>query len=49
MKIKDYDAALVNYKLLRKINYTGKGMEYYAVNKKTNVRVVFLSLLETLI
>ncbi|MFV8363541.1 hypothetical protein ACNQGO_09125 [Flavobacterium sp. ZT3P35] len=43
MKIKDYDAALVNYKLLRKINYTGKGMEYYAVNKKTNVEELFLS------
>nr|WP_309758691.1 hypothetical protein [Flavobacterium sp.] len=43
MKMKDYDAALVNYKLLRKINYTGKGMEYYAVNKKTNVEELFLS------
>ncbi len=43
MKMKDYDAALANYKQLRKINYTGKGMEYYAVNKKTNVEELFLS------
>lgn len=43
MKLKDYDAALTNYKELRKINYTGKGMEYYAVNKKTNVEELFLS------
>ncbi len=43
MKMKDYDAALANYKELRRINYTGKGMEYYAVNKKTNVEELFLS------
>lgn len=43
MKIKDYDSALTNYKELRRINYTGKGMEYYAVNKKTNVEELFLS------
>lgn len=44
MKMKDYDAALANYKELRKINYKGKGMEYYAVNKKTNVEELFLSI-----
>ena len=43
LKMKDYDAALANYKELRKINYTGKGMEYYAVNKKTNVEELFSS------
>jgi tetratricopeptide (TPR) repeat protein len=43
IKMKDYDAALANYKELLKINYTGKGMEYYAVNKKTNIEELFLS------
>ena len=43
MKIKNYDVALSNYKELRKINYSGKGMEYYAVNKKTNVEELFLT------
>ena len=44
MKIKDYESALTNYKELKKIKYTGKGMEYYAVNKKTNVEELFLSI-----
>ncbi len=43
MTVKDYDSALKNYKELQNLNYTGKGIEYYAVNKKTNVEEVFSS------
>lgn len=42
MMVKDYDSALKNYKELQNLNYTGKGMEYYGVNKKTNVEEFFL-------
>lgn len=43
MMAKDYDSALRNYKELQNINYTGLGIEYFAVNKKTNVEEVFSS------
>lgn len=43
MQVKDYDAALKNYKELQNLNYTGKGMEFYAVNKKTSVEELFFS------
>ncbi|MBE0392237.1 tetratricopeptide (TPR) repeat protein [Flavobacterium sp. 7E] len=43
MTVKDYDSALKNYKELQSINYTGVGMEYYAVNKKSNVEEFFSS------
>lgn len=43
MTVKDYDSALKNYKELQSINYTGVGIEYYAVNKKTNVEELFSS------
>ncbi|CAM3014573.1 hypothetical protein [Flavobacterium frigoris] len=46
MMVKDYDSALKNYKELQTLNYTGKGMEYYAVNKKTNVEEFFLSAMD---
>jgi tetratricopeptide (TPR) repeat protein len=43
MKVKDYDSALQNYKELQNLNYTGIGLEYYAVNKKTKVEELFFS------
>jgi tetratricopeptide (TPR) repeat protein len=46
LKVKDYDSALINYKELNKLNYTGRGMEYYAVNKKTNVDELYFSITE---
>lgn len=46
MKVKDYDSALKNYKELQNLNYTGKGMEYYAVNKKTSLEELFLSAID---
>jgi tetratricopeptide (TPR) repeat protein len=46
MAVKDYDSALKNYKELQNLNYTGKGIEYYAVNKKTSVEEVFSSPIE---
>ncbi|OCB78667.1 hypothetical protein [Flavobacterium crassostreae] len=43
MMAKDYEAALRNYKELENINYTGKGVAYYAVNKKTKIEEEFAS------
>lgn len=43
MMAKDYDSALKNYKELQKLNYTGVGMEYFAVNKKTKLEENFSS------
>jgi hypothetical protein len=41
---KDYAAAVKYYEQLRKINYTGKGVIYYATNKKTKVEEAFVSM-----
>ncbi|WP_281225770.1 tetratricopeptide repeat protein [Flavobacterium aquiphilum] len=40
---KDYDAAIKYYEELKKINYSGKGITYYAVNKKTKAEESFAS------
>lgn len=40
---KDYVSAIKYYEELRKINYTGKGMVYYATNKKTKEEEAFIS------
>ena len=40
---KDYNAAVTYYELLKKINYSGKGVLYYATNKKTKEEDVFIS------
>ena len=37
MTVKDYDSAIKYYEELKKINYSGKGIIYYATNKKTKV------------
>lgn len=41
---KDYNAAIKYYEELRKINYTGKGIIYYATNKKTKAEEAFISM-----
>lgn len=41
---KDYVAAIKYFELLKKINYSGKGLVYYATNKKTKVEEAFISL-----
>ncbi|MDR6844542.1 tetratricopeptide repeat protein [Flavobacterium granuli] len=43
MSAKDYDSAIKYYEELRKINYSGKGVVYYAINKKTKVEESFAS------
>ncbi|MBF4491764.1 tetratricopeptide repeat protein [Flavobacterium sp. JLP] len=40
---KDYVAAIKYYEELKKINYSGKGVVYYATNKKTKVEESFMS------
>jgi tetratricopeptide (TPR) repeat protein len=40
---KDYDSAIKYYEELKKINFSGKGMIYYAFNKKTKVEESFSS------
>jgi len=41
---KDYVASIKYFEQLKKINYSGKGMVYYATNKKTKVEEAFISL-----
>jgi len=43
MMAKDYDSALKNYKELQSLNYKGIDIEYFAINKKTNVEELFSS------
>lgn len=43
MTAKDYDAALKYYEELKKINYSGKRIIYYATNKKTKEEDAFVS------
>jgi tetratricopeptide (TPR) repeat protein len=40
---KDYDSAIKYYETLKKINFSGKGVLYYATNKKTKEEDVFVS------
>lgn len=40
---KDYDSAIRYYETLKKINYSGKGVLYFATNKKTKEEDVFIS------
>lgn len=40
---KDYNSAVTYYELLKKINFSGKGVLYYATNKKTKEEDVFIS------
>ncbi|QSW89823.1 hypothetical protein J0383_03160 [Flavobacterium endoglycinae] len=40
---KDYVSAIKYFDELRRINYTGKGVVYYATNKKTKVEEAFIS------
>lgn len=41
---KDYVSSIKYFEQLKKINYTGKGMMYYATNKKTKVEEAFISM-----
>jgi tetratricopeptide (TPR) repeat protein len=43
MMAKDYDSAIKYYEDLKKINYSGKGVIFYAFNKKTKVEESFAS------
>jgi tetratricopeptide (TPR) repeat protein len=43
MMAKDFDAAIVYYEELKKINYSGKRIIYYATNKKTKEEDSFVS------
>jgi tetratricopeptide (TPR) repeat protein len=40
---RDYDSSIKYYERLKKINYSGKGVLYYATNKKTKEEDVFIS------
>lgn len=40
---KDYDSAIKYYEELKKVNYSGKGVIFYATNKKTKVEESFVS------
>jgi tetratricopeptide (TPR) repeat protein len=43
MSAKNYDNAIKYYEELKKINYSGKGMVFYAINKKTKGEESFVS------
>ncbi|MGL2994546.1 tetratricopeptide repeat protein [Flavobacterium sp. TSSA_36] len=43
---KNYDAALSNYDELKKLNYSGKGTNYFAVNKLTSQEDMYLTAAE---
>lgn len=43
LNAKDFNAAVTYYELLKKINYSGKGVLYYATNKKTKEEDLFIS------
>lgn len=40
---KDYDSAIKYYEILKKINFSGKAVLYYATNKKTKEEDAFIS------
>jgi tetratricopeptide (TPR) repeat protein len=44
LSAKEYDLALKSYKELKALNYSGKGMGYYALNKKSNLEEAFSSI-----
>jgi tetratricopeptide (TPR) repeat protein len=46
LKEKDFDSALRNYKELNKVNYTGRVVEYYAINKKSGAEELYFSAAE---
>jgi tetratricopeptide (TPR) repeat protein len=43
MAVKDYDSAIKYYEELKKINYSGKGVVFYAINKKSKTEDSFES------
>jgi hypothetical protein len=43
MLAKDYDNAIKNYEKLSTLNFSGKGMNYYATNKSTKKETLFIS------
>ncbi|WP_269222657.1 tetratricopeptide repeat protein [Flavobacterium sp. IMCC34518] len=43
MLVKDYDSAIKYYEELDKLKYSGKGVSYYATNKKTKLEERFIS------
>jgi tetratricopeptide (TPR) repeat protein len=43
LNAKDYDSAIKYYENLKKINFSGKGVLYYATNKKTKEEDAFVS------
>lgn len=43
MVAKDYDSAIKYYEELKKVNFSGKGIIYYATNKKTKEEDAFVS------
>ncbi|WP_264564540.1 tetratricopeptide repeat protein [Flavobacterium sp. N3904] len=43
MTVKDYDSAIKYYEELKAINYSGKGIIYYATDKKTKKEEAFVS------
>ena len=43
MVAKDYDSAIKYYEELKKINYSGKGIVFYALNKKLKIEESFAS------
>lgn len=43
MAAKDYDSAIKYYEELKKVNFSGKGIIYYATNKKTKEEDAFVS------
>jgi tetratricopeptide (TPR) repeat protein len=43
LEAKEYDLALKGYKELASLKYTGKGMEFFAVNKKTGSEEMFIT------
>ncbi|WP_394776701.1 hypothetical protein [Flavobacterium sp.] len=44
LSAKDYVSSIKYFELLKKINYTGKGMIFYATNKKTKEEEAFTSI-----
>lgn len=43
LNAKDFNSAVTYYELLKKINFSGKGVLYYATNKKTKEEDAFIS------
>lgn len=43
MNAKEYDSALKNFEELKSLNFTGKGIQYFATNKKSKIEELFAS------